>query len=77
MSLCDMSALERVAGTDIAAHIVERPDPIVAGIVAGWPERFDAARAAALGFRAEATYDDIIRAYIEDDLPAARRSELN
>ena len=62
-----IEALKRVAGSDAAALIVESPDPAVAQIVVGWPSRFDTARAAALGFAADATYDDIIRAYIEDD----------
>jgi len=30
--------------------------------------RADASRATALGFRAEATFDDIIRTHIEDEL---------
>jgi len=63
-----IEALVRVAGPDAAALITEAPDPVVADIVAGWPTRFDTARATALGFAADATYDDIIRAYIEDDL---------
>ena len=63
-----IEALGRVAGPEAAALIVESPDPAVAEIVAGWPSRFDTARAAALGFAADDTYDDIIRAYIEDDL---------
>ncbi|MXW99411.1 MAG: SDR family oxidoreductase [Acidimicrobiaceae bacterium] len=63
-----IEALGRVAGPDAAALIVASPDPAVAEIVAGWPSRFDTARAAALGFAADAAYDDIIRAYIEDDL---------
>jgi hypothetical protein len=41
---------------------------LVARIVAGWPRRFDARRALALGFTVEATFDDIIRAHIEDEL---------
>ncbi len=65
-----IEALRRVAGPDAAALITEAPDPAVGAIVAGWPPRFDTARAADLGFAAEETYDDIIRAYIEDDLPA-------
>ena len=65
-----IEALERVAGSDAAALIVESPDAAVAEIVAGWPSRFDTARATALGFATDASYDDIIRAYIEDDLPA-------
>ncbi|MYA85019.1 MAG: SDR family oxidoreductase [Acidimicrobiaceae bacterium] len=63
-----IEALGRVAGPDAMALITEAPDPAVAKIVAGWPSRFDTARTAALGFAADATYDDIIRAYIEDDL---------
>ncbi len=37
-------------------------------IVAGWPSRFDARRALALGFRVENSFDDIIRAHIDDEL---------
>ena len=65
-----IEALGRVAGPDAAALIVESPDAAVAEIVAGWPSRFNTARATALGFAADDSYDDIIRAYIEDDLPA-------
>lgn len=63
-----IEALSRVAGPEAAALIVESPNPAVAEIVAGWPSRFDTARADTLGFAADATYDDIIQAYIEDDL---------
>ena len=62
-----IEALGRVAGPKAAALITESPDPAVAQIVAGWPSRFDTARAAALGFEADDSYDEIIRAYIEDD----------
>ena len=37
-------------------------------IVAGWPTRFDAKRALALGFTAERDFDEIIRVHIADDL---------
>jgi len=37
-------------------------------IVAGWPSRFDACRARELGFRGDASFDDIIRVHIEDEL---------
>ncbi len=63
-----IEALSRIAGPDTAALIVESPDPVIAGIVAGWPERFDTQRALDLGFVGDQSYDDIIRAYIEDDL---------
>ena len=67
-----IEALARVAGSKIVALIADAPDPTVAEIVAGWPPRFDTARAASLGFTADETYDDIIRAYIEDDLNSPR-----
>ena len=37
-------------------------------IVAGWPKRFDARRAIALGFKADASFDNIIRSHIEDEM---------
>ncbi len=63
-----VAALRRIAGDKVAARIRRAPDPLVARIVAGWPSRFDPARALALGFKAEASFDDIIRAHIEDEL---------
>jgi nucleoside-diphosphate-sugar epimerase len=48
--------------------IRREPDPAIAAIVAGWPTRFDPKRALALGFRAETSFDDIIRIHIEDEL---------
>ena len=63
-----IAALRRIAGDQVAARIRRKPDPLIARIVAGWPRRFDPARALALGFRAETSFDEIIRAYIEDEL---------
>jgi len=64
----EIAALTRVAGPKVAARIRRAPDPMVMKIVAGWPQNFEARRAAALGFAAEAAFDDIIRAHIEDEL---------
>jgi D-erythronate 2-dehydrogenase len=64
----EIAALTRVAGTNVAGRIRREPDETVARIVAGWPQSFDARRATALGFRAETSFDDIIRAHIEDEL---------
>lgn len=61
-----IEALERVAGPAPAALIRDEPDEFVQSIVAGWPTRFAADRAAALGFVAEATYDEIVQAHIDD-----------
>ena len=67
-----IEALGRVAGPEAVSLITESPDPAVAAIVAGWAHRFEAARALGLGFEPDPSYDDIIRAYIEDDLPEPR-----
>jgi D-erythronate 2-dehydrogenase len=63
-----IAALKRIAGDKVAARIKREPDALVERIVAGWPRKFDPQRALALGFEAEASFDDIIRAHIEDEL---------
>jgi nucleoside-diphosphate-sugar epimerase len=63
-----IEALRRVAGDKVAGRIRRAPDELVQRIVAGWAERLDATRARELGFKAEATFDDIIHAHIEDEL---------
>ena len=63
-----IEALRRVAGDKVAARIRRAPDDLVERIVAGWPRRFDPRRALALGFTVEKSFDDIIRAHIEDEL---------
>jgi nucleoside-diphosphate-sugar epimerase len=63
-----VEALRRVAGDKVAGRIRREPDELVQRIVAGWAERIDAKRARDLGFTAEATFDDIIRAHIADEL---------
>ncbi len=64
----EIEALRRVAGDRAVSLIRREPDPVIAGIVAGWPTNFDASRAMKLGFRAETTFDEIIRIHIEDEL---------
>ena len=63
-----IEALRRVAGNNVAARIRRAPDELVQRIVAGWAERLDAQRARDLGFKAEDSFEDIIRAHIEDEL---------
>lgn len=63
-----IDALRRVAGDKVAARIRHAPDELVQRIVSGWAERLDAKRARDLGFKAETSFDDIIRAHIEDEL---------
>lgn len=63
-----IEALRRVAGEKAVRLIRREPDPVIMKIVSGWPRDFDTKRAAALGFKAEATFDEIIRIHIEDEL---------
>jgi D-erythronate 2-dehydrogenase len=63
-----IQALRRAAGDATVALIRREPDPVIIGIVAGWPTRFDAARAEELGFRAESSFDEIIAAHVADEL---------
>ncbi|MBI1219499.1 MAG: NAD-dependent epimerase/dehydratase family protein [Rhodobacteraceae bacterium] len=64
----EIAALERVAGTKAVQLIREEPDEVIARIIAGWPQTFSATRALALGFRADASFDAIIRQHIEVEL---------
>ncbi|GGA61301.1 D-erythronate dehydrogenase [Pelagibacterium lentulum] len=63
-----IEALRRVAGKKAAALIRKARDPMVADMVDGWARDFDAQRATSLGFVADASFDDIIKAHIEDEL---------
>jgi len=66
-----IEALRRIAGEDVVKLIKPQPDEFVMRIVGGWPRNFDPARALELGFVAESSYDEIIRIYMEEDLPKA------
>jgi len=63
-----IEALRRIAGEGVVSRIRREPDPAIMRMVAGWPRRFDARRAESLGFKAETSFDDIIRLHIEDEL---------
>jgi nucleoside-diphosphate-sugar epimerase len=63
-----IAALRKVAGDRVVARIRREPDPFIEKIVAGWPRRFDARRALALGFRPDASFEEIVRIHIEDEL---------
>jgi nucleoside-diphosphate-sugar epimerase len=63
-----IESLRRVAGDKVASRIRREPDELVMRIVDGWAQRIDARRARELGFRAETSFDDIVRAHIDDEL---------
>jgi len=64
----EIEALRRAAGERAVRLIRREPDPLIRQIVAGWPTDFDARRAEGLGFRAEKSFDEIIRIHIDDEL---------
>ena len=71
-----IAALRKVAGERAARLIRRAPDATIMRIVEGWPQNFDAQRALSLGFRADRSFEEIIRIHIEDELqktPEPRR----
>jgi D-erythronate 2-dehydrogenase len=62
-----IAALRRIAGDRVAARIRREHDSLVARIVDGWPQRIEARRARELGFKAESSFDEIVRIHIDED----------
>jgi D-erythronate 2-dehydrogenase len=63
-----IAALRKVAGEKVVKRIRRQRDPFIEQIVAGWPRRFRPERALALGFKAESTFEEIIRVHLDDEL---------
>src|SRR2546421_3693583 len=74
VAVSEMAAAVRRAGGQAAyARIRWEPDPQIQQIISGWPRALLAARAEALGFTADAGIDEVIQAFIEDDLEAQKQ----
>ena len=63
-----IEALRKVAGDKVVARIKREPNETIMKIVSGWPRNFEAKRGRELGFKAENSFEDIIRVHIEDEL---------
>jgi len=63
-----IEALREISGNDVVAKIKPQPDDTIMAIVKNWPRDFDPQLATQLGFTAEASFEEIIRVYLEDDL---------
>ncbi|WP_103173828.1 D-erythronate dehydrogenase [Paracoccus sp. SY] len=63
-----IEALRRIAGEDAVRLIRREPDPAITRMCEGWAPGFEAKRARELGFVSEDSFDDIIRAHVEDEL---------
>src|SRR4051794_13763775 len=63
-----IAALRKVAGEPVVKRIRREPDPTIMRIVEGWPRNFAPERSPSLGFRAEGSFEEIVRIHIEDEL---------
>ena len=63
-----VDALTGIAGQTVSDRIDFNPDPAIQAIVSGWPMHFAPERGRALGFEADESVDEIIQAFIEDEL---------
>lgn len=68
-----VAALERVAGPDVVKRIGWQANPEIERIVGGWPSACDVTRAYDLGLRGDSDFDEVVRAYLDDDVPANPR----
>ncbi|MBR0653963.1 D-erythronate dehydrogenase [Plastoroseomonas arctica] len=67
-----LDALERVAGIEARRLVQIVPDTVVQDIVRGWPSGFVPDRALALGFAPHESLDEVVRAFVAEDLEATR-----
>ncbi len=67
-----VEALRRAGGEAAVKRIRWQPDAVIQKIVDGWPRAIVAKRAEGLGIHADADIDEIVRAFIEDDLSAQK-----
>ena len=65
-----LAALEKVGGKAARDRVSERHDPAIMKLVRTWPDRFNTARAEAMGFAADPDFEAIVRAHATDYPPA-------
>ena len=58
-------AMDRVAGYAASDLIDWADDPVIGAMVRGWPAQVEARRANTLGLYADASFDDIVREYLD------------
>ena len=63
-----IEALGRIAGENVVKRIRDEHDEAVWALVKNWPTRFEGKRARELGFKAESSFDEIIKNHIEEEL---------
>jgi nucleoside-diphosphate-sugar epimerase len=68
------AAVRRAGGERAHGRIRWEFDPQIQRIISGWPQALHAQRAEALGFSADSGIDEVVRAFIEDDLEMQKQS---
>lgn len=67
------AAVRRAGGAEAYARIRWEPDPQIQQIISGWPQTLRTPHAEALGFIADSDIDEVVEAFIEDDLEMQKR----
>jgi D-erythronate 2-dehydrogenase len=63
----ELAALKLVGGDAAVARVRYQPDAKIVKIVDTWAANFDTARANAMGFTADTSFIDIVKAYVADN----------
>ena len=63
-----VAAMGRVAGANTMKLVEWKEDPAILKLVRTWPGDFVTARAEKMGFVHDASFDDVVKAYMEDEL---------
>jgi len=69
-----LDAMGRVAGADVVKRVRFVPDERIQNIVKTWPVRFRTDRANAMGFKADSSFEDIVRDFVADRVHAKSAS---
>jgi len=78
VTVADMiEALRAQAGDTAVARIRFQDDPRIRAIVASWPAHFETVRAHALGFQADASFTEVIRAFVEDEMSTPSKDPVS
>lgn len=64
-----IDAMVRVAGPQYLRYLRDEIDPAIERIVSTWPRGYEATRARELGFKGDTDFDEVIRIYIEEEMP--------
>ena len=67
------AAVRRAGGVAAYARIRWEPDPQIQQIISSWPQALHSPRAEALGFTADSGIDEVVEAFIDDDLETQRQ----